>query len=154
MRKNIALFFTLLLLFASNASAADSIALGVRAGSATNHDSYFTEVYGDLYINRLVSLGATVAFTSVDRGSGLKRDESVPITALFKVHAPIPLIQPYAGLGAATVFHGHRGIKGTPVALVGLDVKLGVLPLFLNLEYRRQFDDQLDYLGGGVGISF
>lgn len=153
MKKYLALFFALLA-FASNAFASDSIALGVRAGSATNHDSYFTEVYGDLYINRLVSLGAAVAFTSVDHGSGVKRDESVPITLLFKVHAPIPLVKPYAGLGAATVFHGHRGIKGTPVALLGLDVKLGVVPVFLNLEYRRQFDDQLDYLGGGVGISF
>jgi hypothetical protein len=151
MKKVIGLVLVLLTL-ATGASASDSIALGVRAGSVTNHDGYFTEAFGDLYINRLVSLGATVAFTSVDHG--IRRDKSVPVTALFKVHAPIPLIKPYAGLGAATVFHDHRGIKGTPVALVGLDLKLGLTPLFLNLEYRRQFDDKLDYLGGGVGVKF
>lgn len=151
MKKSIAILFALLT-FSANAFASDSIALGVRAGAATNHDSYFTELYGDLFINRLVSIGAAVAFTSVDHG--IRRDESVPITALFKVHAPIPLIKPYAGLGAATVFHGHRGVKGTPVALVGLDLKLGPTPIFFNLEYRRQFDDQLDYLGGGVGLRF
>lgn len=154
MKKTIAVLFALLT-FAASASASDSIAVGVRAGAATNHDSYFTELYGDLFINRLVSIGAAVAFTSVDHDRvDIRRDESVPVTALFKVHAPIPLIKPYAGLGAAMVFHDHRGIKGTPVALVGLDLKLGPTPLFLNLEYRRQFDDQLDYLGGGVGVRF
>ncbi len=135
--------------------ASDSIGLGVRAGSTTNHDGYFTEVYGDLYLNRLVSVGATLAYTSVDHGAtGVKRDTSVPVTALFKVHAPIPFIQPYAGLGAALVFHNHRNVKGTPVALLGLDLKLGLTPFFLNMEYRRQFDDKLDYLGGGVGFKF
>lgn len=140
---------------AATSYASDSIGVGVRAGSATNHDGYFTEVYGDLYLNRLVSVGATIAYTSVDHGAaGVKRDTSVPITALFKLHAPIPLVQPYAGLGAALVFHNHRDVKGTPVALLGLDMRLGPTPFFLNLEYRRQFDDELDYLGGGVGIKF
>jgi hypothetical protein len=27
-------------------------------------------------------------------------------------------------------------------------------PIFLNAEYRRQFDDKLDFLAGGVGVSF
>jgi len=140
---------------AATSYAADSIGFGVRAGSVTNHDGYFTEVFGDLYLNRLVSVGATLAYTSVDHGSaGVKRDTSVPITALFKVHAPIPLVQPYAGLGAALVFHNHRSAKGTPVGLLGLDLKLGPTPFVLNLEYRRQFDDELDYLSGGIGVRF
>lgn len=140
---------------AATSYASDSIGLGVRAGSATNYDGYFTEVYGDLYLNRIFSLGAALAYTSVDRGAtGVKRDTSVPVTALFKVHAPIPFVQPYAGLGAALVFHNHRNVKGTPVALLGFDLKLGLTPFFLNMEYRRQFDDKLDYLGGGVGFKF
>ena len=141
---------------AAPAAASDSIGLGIRAGAAAGHDSTFTEAFGDLYLNRLVSVGATVAYVTVDRDSlrSVKRDESVPITALFKIHAPIPLLQPYAGLGAALVFHDKRGTKGTPVALAGIDLKLGPLPLFLNLEYRRQLDDELDLLGAGIGIKF
>ncbi|RII30866.1 MAG: hypothetical protein CXR30_03390 [Geobacter sp.] len=144
------------LVLAAPAAASDSIGLGIRAGAAAGHNSTFTEAFGDLYLNRLVSVGATVGFVTVDRDNvrSIKRDESVPVTALFKIHAPIPFLQPYAGLGAALVFHDKRGTKGTPVGLVGADLKLGPTPLFLNLEYRRQLDDELDFLGAGLGIKF
>jgi hypothetical protein len=146
----------LITLLAVTAEAADSIRMGIRGGAAVNKSSYFTEAFGDLYLNRLVSIGATAGFVTIDRDNSLnvKRDESVPITALFKVHAPIPLIKPYAGLGAALVFHDKRGVKGTPTALAGINLDLGLLPLFVNAEYRRQFDDKLDFLSGGVGIRF
>lgn len=140
----------------ATANAADSLGLGIRAGADPGHSSSFTEVFGDLYLNRLVSIGATVAYVMVDRDNlnTVKRDESVPVTALFKLHAPIPFFQPYAGLGAALVFHNRRGTKGTPVALAGVDLKLGPTPFFLNAEYRHQFDDELNFLGGGLGIKF
>lgn len=151
-------FITMLILLslAATAVAADSIGAGIRAGAAAGRSSYFTEAFGDLYLNRLLSVGATVAFVSLDHGSvnSLKRDQSVPITGLFKVHAPIPILQPYAGLGAALVVHDKRGVKGTPVALAGADLRLGPTPLYLNIEYRRQFDDKLDFLGGGLGVKF
>ncbi|OGT97664.1 MAG: hypothetical protein A2079_05695 [Geobacteraceae bacterium GWC2_48_7] len=146
----------LLIFLAVTADAADTLRLGVRGGAALNKSSLFTEAFGDLYLNRLISIGATAGFVAIDRDNNLsvKRDESVPITALFKVHAPIPLIKPYVGLGEALVFHDKRGVKGTPVALAGLNFDLGLLPVFLNLEYRRQFNDQLDFLGGGLGVRF
>jgi len=146
----------LLLSIATSACAADSLAAGVRAGGAANRGSYYFEAFGDLYLNRLVSIGATAGYVMVDPDNikSIKRDSSVPITALFKLHAPLPYVQPYAGLGAALVFHDNRGVKGTPVALVGADMGIGKTPFFLNAEYRRQFDDQLDFLGGGVGIKF
>jgi hypothetical protein len=149
-----ALLFSLTLV--STAGAADSLGFGVRAGADTGHSGSYTEVFGDLYLNRLVSIGATLAYVVVDRDrpSSLKRDESVPVTALFKLHAPVPYLQPYAGLGAALVFHDRRGTKGTPVALVGADLKLGPTPFFVNAEYRRQFDDRLDILAGGIGVRF
>jgi len=151
-------FITVLILLslAATAVAADTIGVGVRAGAAAGRGGYFTEAFGDLYLNRLVSIGATVAFVSLDHDNlkALRRDQSVPITGLFKIHAPIPVIQPYAGLGAAMVFHDKRGAKGTPVALAGADLQMGPTPLYLNFEYRRQFDDKLDFLGGGVGVKF
>lgn len=151
-------FITMLILLsvAATAIAADSIGVGVRAGAATGRSSYFTEAFGDLYLNQLISIGATVAFVSLDHDNtnSLRRDESVPVTGLFKIHAPIPILQPYAGLGAAMIFHDKRGVKGTPVALAGADLRLGPLPLYLNIEYRRQFDDKLDFLSGGVGVKF
>jgi hypothetical protein len=146
----------LLLSIATSACAADSIAVGLRSGGNANRGGYFAEAFGDLYLNRLVSIGATAAYVMLDRDNvkSIKRDSSVPITALFKIHAPLPYVQPYAGLGAALVFHDQRGVKGTPVALVGADMGLGKTPFFLNVEYRRQFDDKLDFLGGGVGLKF
>lgn len=139
---------------ATNAFAADSIGFGIRGGSAINKSSYYTEAFADYYLNKIVSVGATVAYVAVDYSklSTVKRDTSVPITLLAKAHAPIPFVQPYVGVGEAVVFHGTRGTKGTPVALAGASASLG--PIFVNLEYRRQFDDKLDFLGGGVGIKF
>ncbi|MDO9308119.1 MAG: hypothetical protein Q7V04_03540 [Deltaproteobacteria bacterium] len=143
-----------LLAIATTAGAADSIAVGVRAGAAAGESSYSTEVFGDLYLNRLVSIGATLGYTMIDKDDKrtFSRDESVPITALFKVHAPIPFVKPYAGLGQALIFHDKRGTKGSVIGLAGLNFPIG--PIFLNAEYRRQFDDKLDILAGGVGISF
>ena len=149
--------FLILLIMSSLAApaiASDSIGAGIRAGAVTGRSSYFTEAYGDLYLNRLISLGATVAYVRLDNKISARRDESLPITALFKIHAPIPIFQPYAGLGAALVFHDRRGVKGTPVALAGGDLRLGFSPVYLNVEYRRQFDDKLNFLSGGIGLKF
>lgn len=146
----------ILLSLATSAVAANSIGAGIRAGASAGRSGYFTEAFGDLYLNKFVSIGATAAFVSLDYDSAksLKRDNSVPVTALCKVHVPTPLLQPYAGLGAAMVFHDKRGVKGTPVALAGVDMPLGPSPLHLNIEYRRQFDDKLNFLAGGIGVRF
>jgi hypothetical protein len=107
---------------------------GIHGGAATNRSNNFTAAFADLYLNRLVSIGATVAYVMLDRDNAksIRRDESLPITALFKVHAPIPFFQPYAGLGAALVFHDKRGATGTSVALAGGDLLFG--PFFVNVE--------------------
>lgn len=152
--KRCLLTLIVLLSIATSVSAADSIAVGVRAGAAVGESSYSTEVFGDLYLNRLISIGATLGYTMIDKDDRrtFKRDESVPITALFKLHLPTPLLKPYAGLGQALIFHDKRGTKGSVIGLAGLNLPIG--PFFLNAEYRRQFDDQLDILAGGVGIAF
>ena len=148
--------FTVLamLTLAINAHAADSISVGLRAGAALGQSGHYTEAFGDLHLNRLVSIGATAGYMAIDSDNKriFKRDESLPITALFKVYAPTPIVKPYAGLGQALVFHDKRGTKGSVVGLVGLNFPIG--PIFLNAEYRRQFDDKLDFLAGGVGVSF
>lgn len=146
----------LLLTIATSSVASDSLGFGLRAGGNTNRGGYYTEAFGDLYLNRLVSVGATAAYVMLDRDDvkSIRRDSSVPITALFKLHAPLPYLQPYAGLAAGLVFHDHRKLKGTPVALAGADLGIPMTPFFVNLEYRRQIDDRLDFLGGGVGIKF
>jgi hypothetical protein len=136
--------------------AGDSVALGVRAGALTNHSSYITEVFGDLYLNQLVSVGGTLAYQIIDRDNArsLKRDESVPVTILAKVHVPLPLLSPYAGLGQTLVFHDKKSTNGSPVMLAGLDFKPLPMPLFINLEYRHQFNDVLNVVAGGVGVKF
>ena len=149
--KLFALAMIALLSISSTAVAADSLALGVRAGAAVGENSFNTEVFGDLYLNRMVSIGATLGYTIIDKHT-IKRDESVPITALFKIHLPTPFIKPYAGLGQALIFHDRRGTKGSVIGMAGLNLPVG--PFFLNAEYRRQLDDKLDILAGGVGISF
>lgn len=148
--------FTLvaLLSLVTSAFAADSISLGLRYGGTLGESGQYTEAFGDLYLNRLVSIGATFGYTMVDKDNKrlFRRDESLPITALFKVYAPTPFVKPYAGLGQALIFHNHRGTKGSVIGVAGLNFPIG--PIFLNAEYRRQFDDKLDLLAGGVGISF
>lgn len=145
-----------LLSMTTTAIASDSIAAGVRAGAATNRNSEYYEVFGDLYLNRLISIGATAAYVSTDSNNfgSFRRDESMPITALFKIHAPLPYIQPYAGLGEAIIFHDKRSVTGSPVALIGANLSSAKIPLFLNLEYRRQFNGEMDFLAGGVGLKF
>lgn len=146
----------LLLCLAVSSSASDSIGAGIRAGTATGSSSYFTELFGDLYLNRLVSVGASAAYVSADsrHPSSVSRDESFPVTALFKLHAPIPFINPYAGLGEALIFHNRRSVTGSPVILVGADVTPGRIPLHLSLEYRHQINGEMNFLAGGVGIRF
>jgi hypothetical protein len=148
------LTLAVLLSFAASSLAADSISLGVRAGAELGQSGNFTEIFGDLYLNRLVSIGATVGYMNIDSHHKhiFRRDESMPITALFKVHAPTPTLKPYAGLGQALIFHDKRGTKGSVVGLVGLNIPIG--KIFLNAEYRHQFDDELNFLAGGVGVSF
>ena len=143
-----------LLAIGSLATADDSISLGVRYGAAVGRTGHYTEAFGDLHINRLVSIGATAGYTMIDKDNkhSFKRDDAVPIIALFKVYAPTPLFKPYAGLGQALIFHDKRGTKGSVVGLAGLNIPIG--PLFINGEYRRQFDDKLDFLAAGLGISF
>lgn len=159
------IIFTLLALLSltTAAIASDSIALGVRAGGEFNSDSQITkntefyEAFGDLYINRLISVGATLAYTAADHRSlgAFRREESYPITALFKVHVPIPVVQPYAGLGQAFIFHKNHSATGSPIAFVGANISPLPLPLFLNIEYRHQFNGgDLDFLAGGVGVKF
>ena len=149
--------------FVSTAVADDSIALGVRGGGEFNGDnrinknSEFYEAFGDLYINRLVSVGATLAYSAADHKTlgSFRREDSYPITALFKVHVPLPYIQPYAGLGQALIFHDKHCATGSPVAFAGANISPLPLPLFLNMEYRHQFNGgDLDFLAGGVGIKF
>lgn len=152
MKKSV--FTIIALLWAATAAfSADSVSFGLRAGTAAGKSSFNSEAFGDFYLNRLVSVGATLGYTSVDMGGRrtIKRDESVPVTALFKVYAPTPLFKPYAGLGQAAIFHDKRGIKGSVVGFAGINFPLG--PFFLNAEYRRQFDDKLDILAAGIGIS-
>lgn len=155
MKKTI-IAISLLLASASASFASDSVALGVRAGAATNHSSYVTEFFGDLYLNRLVSIGGAVAYQFVDRDSAksVKRDESLPITVLAKIHAPLPILSPYAGLGQALIFHDKKAPTGSPVMLIGLDFKPFPMPVFVNLEYRHQFNDALNVIAGGVGVKF
>lgn len=152
-----------LLALASTALAADSIALGVRYGGEINSDSQisrnseFYEAFGDLYLNRLISIGATLAYSSADHKTlgDFRREDSYPVTALFKVHVPVPFLQPYAGLGQAFIFHDKHGTTGSPVAFVGADFSPLPTPLFLNLEYRHQFNGgDLDFIAGGVGVKF
>lgn len=146
-----------LLSLATTVYADDSIGIGIRGGAAANRSSRYTEAFGDLYINKLVSVGATVGYVMLERGdlSTVRRDESVPIIALFKVHAPIPFFSPYGGFGQGLIFHDSSATTGSPVGFVGGDLGFGPgIPLFLNIEYRRQFKDKLDFLGGGVGIKF
>jgi opacity protein-like surface antigen len=148
----------------SAAAAADTVAAGVRYGgeinsdSRVNKDSQFYEVFGDLYINRLVSVGATVSYTTADHKTftSIKKEDSYPITALFKVHVPmIPFVDPYAGLGQAFIFHENHSSTGSPVVFAGANISPLPLPLFLNIEYRHQFNGgDLDFIAGGVGVKF
>jgi len=151
------------LALASSAVADDSIAVGLRAGGEINSDtkitrnSEFYEAFGDLYLNRLISIGATLAYSSADHKTlgDFRREDSYPVTALFKVHVPIPYIQPYAGLGQALIFHDKHSTTGSPVAFIGTDISPLPTPLFLNIEYRHQFNGgDLDFIAGGVGVKF
>ena len=162
MKKTIITLLALLSL-ATSAAAQDSIALGVRAGGEINSDttinknSEFYEAFGDLYLNRLVSIGATLAYSSRDHKTlnAFRREDSYPITALFKIHAPIPVISPYAGLGQAFIIHDKHNATGSPVAFVGANISPIPMPLFLNIEYRHQFNGgDLDFIAGGVGVKF
>jgi hypothetical protein len=162
MKKTIMTLLALLSLV-STAVAADSIAVGFRAGGEINSDtqinknSEFYEAFGDLYLNRLVSIGATLAYSAADHKTlgSFRREESYPITALFKVHAPIPYVQPYAGLGQSFIIHRNHNATGSPLFFAGADVSPLPMPLFLNIEYRHQFNGgDLDFLAGGVGIKF
>lgn len=144
-----------LLSLATSAVAADTFSAGLRAGAAAGQSSIFTEVFGDLHLNAIVSVGVTLAYTVVDHkfATSVKRDEALPVSALLKLRAPLPILKPYVGVGEAVVFHDKRGIKGTAIAVAGAE--LSVLPLvFLSAEYRRQFDDKLDFISGGVGVRF
>jgi len=162
--KKVILTLLAILSMASTAAAADTLAAGVRYGGEINSnsrvtkDSQFYEAFGDLYINRLISVGATVSYTTADHKTftSIKKEDSYPITALFKVHVPmIPFVDPYAGLGQAFIFHENHSSTGSPVMFAGANISPLPLPFFLNIEYRHQFNGgDLDFIAGGVGVKF
>ena len=149
--------------FASSAAADDSIAVGVRYGgeiannSSVRDSSEFFEAFGDIYLNRLISVGATLAYTAADHKSltSIRKEETYPVTALFKVHVPVPVLNPYAGLGQSFIFHNRDKTTGSPLLFVGANISPVPGPLFLNIEYRHQFNGgDLDFIAGGVGVKF
>ncbi|MBT1072710.1 outer membrane beta-barrel protein [Pelotalea chapellei] len=145
----------LILTLASGALAADTISAGVRAGATAGTSGFSTEVFADYHINRLFSVGATMGYVLLDHKnvSSARRDESMPVTALVKLRAPLPLLQPYVGVGQALIFRDKHASTGSPVVVAGLEYPL--LPfVFLNVEYRRQFNDQLNFIAGGAGLRF
>ena len=152
--KRLLITLSAILLLVSPGLGADSLSVGARIGTTLGQDGHYTEAFGDLYLNRLISIGASIGYSAVEKDNRhiFVRDESVPVTALFKAHAPTPIIKPYGGLGQTLIFHDKRGTKGSPVAIAGVNLPLG--PFFLNLEYKRQFDDRLNFLAGGAGVRF
>lgn len=154
--KTVMLVLLTLLEMAGVASAFDSVAAGVRVGAVSNRSGQYYEAFGDLYLNGLLSLGATAAYYQVDhnRFGSVRRDDALPVTALAKLHLPLFFIKPYVGVGQAVIFHDSQSATGSPVALAGINFSPLPLPLFLNLEYRRQFNGDLDFLAGGVGVKF
>ena len=135
MKTLLALTMILSLAIATSALASDSIAIGVRDGIAHGHyNTNSAEAFGDLYLNPIVSIGASAGYVmpNKDHINSIQRDTSVPITALFKAHVPIPFVKPYAGLGEAIEFHGHNIPTYTPVALGGVDIPFGLFFLTPN----------------------
>ena len=155
MKTLLTLSLMLVLAAVTNAVAADSIGIGIRDGIAHGHyDTNSVEAFGDLYLNPLISIGASAGYVMPNKNhiNSIQRDKSVPITALFKAHIPIPLVRPYGGLGEAIEFHNHNIPTYTPVILGGADIPLGLF--FLNAEYRRHINDRMDFFSAGVGIKF
>jgi hypothetical protein len=156
--------FLALLIMSSTAIAADSIGVGVRYGGEFNSksndyvsNSTYFEGFADIFLNSLISVGGSLAYQASDlkAGGSISDQKSYPITALFKLYAPIPFVKPYAGAGQAIIFHdNNQRTNGSPVAFAGLDISY--LPLvFLNVEYRHQFNGgDLDFIAGGIGVKF
>lgn len=151
MRRTLLTLLTLLT-FTATGFAADTLSAGIRAGASAGKSGFNTEAFADYHLNRLFSIGATLGYVVIDR-KDVARDESVPVTAIVKLRAPLPLLQPYVGVGQALIFRDRKASKGSPVAVAGIEYSL--LPyVFLNAEYRRQFDDKLNFIAGGVGVRF
>lgn len=149
----VALF--IMLSIAASAAAADTINAGVRAGGTVGESGFSTELFADYHLNRFISVGATMGYVMIDykNVSSARRDESMPVTALAKLRVPLPLLQPYIGVGQAFIFRDKDASTGSPVAVAGLEYSL--LPfVFLNAEYRRQFNGRLNFIAGGVGLRF
>lgn len=155
MKTLLAISLMLILAVATNAPASDSIGLGIRDGIAHGHyDTNSVEAFGDLYLNPIISIGASAGYVMPNKShiNSIRRNKSVPVTALIKAHLPTPLIRPYAGLGEAIEFHDHNMSTYTPVVLGGADIPFGLF--FLNAEYRRHVNDRMDFFSAGVGIRF
>ena len=145
------------------AFADDSIAVGVRYGgeigenSSISRNSDYYEAFADIYLNRLISVGASISYLASDisDAGSFTKQQSYPVTALFKVHIPVPILHPYAGLGQAIIFHNRKSTSGSPVAFAGADFSPLPGPLFLNLEYRHQFNEgDRSFIAGGIGVKF
>jgi hypothetical protein len=155
MKTLLALSLMLFLAVAASAQAADSIAIGIRDGIAHGHyNTNSAEAFADLYLNPIISIGASAGYVMPNKShiNSIQRDKAVPITALFKAHLPIPFVKSYAGLGEAIEFHHHNIPTYTPVVLAGADIPLGIF--FVNAEYRRHFNDRMDFFSAGAGIKF
>lgn len=155
MKTLLALSLMMILTIVTNGLASDSIGIGIRDGIAHGHYSTNSaEAFGDLYLNPIISIGASAGYVMANKNhtNSIQRDKAVPITALFKAHIPISLVKPYAGLGEAIEFHDRSIPTYTPVILAGADISLGLF--FLTAEYRRHFNDRMDFFSAGAGIKF
>lgn len=153
--KKILLAMLALIAAVTTVQAADTISAGVRGAVSAGRSGYSTEVFADYHVNKFVSVGATMGYTVIDYNnlSTTRRDESVPITVIAKLRLPLPVLQPYGGIGQAVILRDKHASKGSVIAVAGAEYSL--MPfVFLNAEYRRQFDEKLNFLAGGVGVRF
>lgn len=145
---------------------AGSFDLGARYGRTIQENGGTAEVAARYFPIPLVSLGASLGYTSIeyDKKWYYKESDTMALGGYVNGHLPLPFVKPYAGIGG--IYYANNDTdsgnpadqgderSGTMTIQGGVDISLPLPFLSVNVEVRQLLGDDQTMILGGVWFRF
>jgi hypothetical protein len=166
MKMRLMLTAVLISLTLTTLAEAASFDLGARYGRTIQENGGTAEVAARYFPIPLVSLGASLGYTSIeyDKKWYYKESDTMALGGYVNGHLPLPFVKPYAGIGG--IYYANNDTdsgnpadqgderSGTMTIQGGVDISLPLPFLSVNVEVRQLLGDDQTMILGGVWFRF